>query len=42
MTSPMLRLRGITRAFRGLLANDGVNLDIRGGEVHAIVVGQPR
>jgi simple sugar transport system ATP-binding protein len=35
--APLLALRGITRAFPGVLANDRVDLDVHGGEVHAVV-----
>src|SRR2546422_3462600 len=34
---PLLTLRGITKSFPGVLANDRVDLDVRGGEVHAVV-----
>lgn len=37
MTSPRLTLRGITKSFPGVLANDRVDLDVRAGEVHAVV-----
>jgi len=33
----MLALRGITKSFAGFLANRDINLDIHGGEVHAIL-----
>ncbi len=33
----MLELRGITKRFPGVLANDNVSLDLRGGEVHALL-----
>lgn len=34
---PLITLRGITKSFPGVLANDGVDLDIQGGEVHALL-----
>src|SRR3954447_12339287 len=34
---PDLSLRGITKAFPGVLANDNIDLDIYRGEVHAIL-----
>jgi simple sugar transport system ATP-binding protein len=37
MTPLTLTLRGITKAFHGVAANDRVDLDIRAGEVHAVV-----
>src|SRR4029450_1669352 len=37
MTSPTLSLRGISEAFRDVVANDRVDLDIRAGEVHAVI-----
>ncbi len=42
MTTPMsaslvLSLRGITKAFPGVIANDHVDLDVYRGEVHAVV-----
>ena len=34
---PVLELRGITKQFPGVLANDHVDLDVIGGEVHALL-----
>ena len=35
--SPLLRLRGITKAYPAVLANDSVDLDVRAGEIHAVL-----
>ena len=35
--APLLELRGITKRFPGVLANDNVNVDLRRGEVHALL-----
>ena len=35
--APLLELRGITKRFPGVLANDNVNFDLGSGEVHALL-----
>ncbi|HEX7581864.1 MAG TPA: ABC transporter ATP-binding protein [Gaiellaceae bacterium] len=35
--TPVLELRGITKRFPGVLANDNVDFDLRPGEVHALL-----
>src|SRR5438046_10571721 len=34
---PVLELRGITKQFPGVLANDHIDFDLRRGEVHALL-----
>jgi general nucleoside transport system ATP-binding protein len=36
-STPILELRGITKRFPGVLANDHVDFDLRQGEVHALL-----
>lgn len=35
-STPMLEMRGITKRFPGVLANDGVDFEVRPGEVHTL------
>ncbi len=35
--TPVLELRGITKQFPGVLANDGIDLDLTRGEIHALL-----
>src|SRR6201999_3905169 len=35
--TPVLEMRGITKQFPGVLANDHVDFDLRKGEVHALL-----
>lgn len=37
MTTPLLRLTGLTKAYPGVLANDAVSFDIAPGEIHALL-----
>ena len=37
LPGPMVSMRGITKAFPGVLANDGIDLDIYPSEVHALL-----
>jgi general nucleoside transport system ATP-binding protein len=36
-TAPALEMRGITKRYPGVVANDGIDLDIRPGEIHALL-----
>ncbi len=36
-TTPVLELRGITKRFPGVIANDGVDFDLAAAEVHALL-----
>jgi len=35
--APLVALKGITKQFPGVLANDSVDLELRGGEIHALI-----
>ncbi|HEV8635851.1 MAG TPA: ATP-binding cassette domain-containing protein, partial [Chloroflexota bacterium] len=35
--TPILEMRGITRRFPGVVANDKVDFDLRVGEIHALL-----
>ncbi len=37
MTQPLLTLRGITKHYPGVLANDGIDLDVLSGQAHAVL-----
>jgi len=37
MTNPLLSLRGLTKAYPGVVANDDVTLEIGAGEIHALL-----
>src|SRR5215475_4444098 len=37
VADPMLEIRGLTKRFGGVLASDGISLDVPAGELHAII-----
>ena len=37
MAEPLVALRGIRKVFPGVVANDGVDLDIFAGEIHPLL-----
>ena len=37
MTTPLLEMHGIVKTFPGVRALDGVDLDVRAGEVHCLL-----
>ncbi|MGZ8528398.1 MAG: ATP-binding cassette domain-containing protein, partial [Candidatus Limnocylindrales bacterium] len=34
---PVLEMRGITKRYPGVIANDKIDLDLRPGEIHALL-----
>ena len=36
-TAPLISMRGITKSFPGVLANDQINFDVRRSEIHALL-----
>ncbi len=37
ITAPALEMRGITKRYPGVVANSGIDLDVRPGEIHALL-----
>ncbi len=37
VVAPALEMRGITKRFPGVVANDGIDLEVRPGEIHALL-----
>jgi ABC-type uncharacterized transport system ATPase subunit len=37
LSAPALEMRGITKRYPGVVANDGIDLDVRPGEIHALL-----
>ena len=37
MRAPALEMRGITKRYPGVVANDHIDLDVRPGEIHALL-----
>ncbi|HEU5203556.1 MAG TPA: ABC transporter ATP-binding protein [Candidatus Limnocylindrales bacterium] len=37
VTAPALEMRGITKRYPGVVANDGIDLEVRPGEIHALL-----
>ena len=37
VSAPALEMRGITKRYPGVVANDGINLSVRPGEIHALL-----
>src|SRR5215475_458557 len=37
VADPMLEIRGLSKRFGGVIASDGISLDVPAGELHAII-----
>ena len=37
MSAPLMQATGLTRRFGGLVAVDGVSIDLHRGQVHAVI-----
>ena len=37
VSAPALEMRGITKRYPGVVANDGIDLEIKPGEIHALL-----
>ncbi len=37
MADPLLQVRGLTKHFGGIVANDAIDLDVHAGELHAVI-----
>ncbi len=37
VSAPALEMRGITKRYPGVVANDSIDLEIRPGEIHALL-----
>ena len=37
MDHELLKVEGISKAFPGILANDDITFDLKGGEIHALI-----
>ena len=37
IAAPALEMRGITKRYPGVVANDGIDLEVRPGEIHALL-----
>jgi general nucleoside transport system ATP-binding protein len=37
VSAPVLEMRGITKRYPGVVANDGIDLEVRPGEIHALL-----